>query len=267
VELPTRKPPEDGETLFGEHVNTMKIAILSDIHSNLEALTACRDLALAHGVEKFVCLGDSVGYGADPCPTLDLLLSLPGLVAVLGNHDEYVIMDAQLPTSPVIKQSADWTRSQLRQEHLDFLGSLPYQVVENGVTYVHASAANPYEWDYLLDKAKVWHCMEAAETSLVFIGHVHIPAIFRETEAGPVELITPEEEKEYALVPRMRHVVNVGSVGQPRDDDNRASFVIYDDRNDSIVFHRVPYDFSTTGRKILDAGMNPFFAERLALGH
>jgi len=207
-----------------------------------------------------------MGYGADPCPTLDLILSLPGLVAVLGNHDEYMIMEANVPTSALIKESVDWTRSQLRQEHLDFFGSLPYQIVENGVTYVHASAANPYQWDYLLDEKKVLNCMDAAETSLVFIGHVHIPAIFQETSAGPIELITPEEETEYPLVSRMRYVVNVGSVGQPRDDDNRASFVIYDDKNDSVVFYRVPYDYSATGRKILDAGMNSFFAERLASG-
>ena len=149
----------------------MKIAILSDIHGNLEALTACRDRALAHGVEQFVCLGDCVGYGPDPAATMDLLMSLPGLIAVLGNHDEHVIVESGPLPSPQVTQAVEWTRRQLRREHLEYLGALPYQRIENGVTYVHASAARPYAWEYLLDAGQVWECMQAAETSLVFIGH------------------------------------------------------------------------------------------------
>jgi len=244
----------------------MKIAIFSDIHSNLEALTACRDRALASGVEQFVCLGDCVGYGADPVATMDLLLSLPGLVAVLGNHDEHIILEMNTQPSPQVKQAVDWTRKQLRREHLDFLGALPYLHIERGATYVHASAAKPYEWNYLLDASQAWECMQAAETSLVFIGHVHVPALYREVRADSAELVMPEEGKAFALNPRQRYVVNVGSVGQPRDDDNRASFVIYDERKNSVTFHRVPYDYSVAGRKILSAGLHPFFAERLASG-
>ena len=244
----------------------MKIAILSDIHSNLEALTACRERALTYGVEQFVCLGDCVGYGPDPAATMDLLLSLPGLVAVLGNHDEHVIVEGNSLPSPQVKQAVDWTRGQLRREHLDFLGALPYQRIERGVTYVHASAARPYEWSYLLNADQVWECMQAAETSLVFIGHVHVPAMYRETRANSAELVVPEEGKAFALTSSRRYVANVGSVGQPRDDDNRASFVIYDEVQNSITFQRVPYDYSATGRKILAAGLHPFFAERLASG-
>jgi diadenosine tetraphosphatase ApaH/serine/threonine PP2A family protein phosphatase len=244
----------------------MKIAILSDIHSNLEALSACRERALAQGVEQFVCLGDCVGYGGDPVATMDLLMSLPGLVAVLGNHDEHMIVERDMWTSPQVKQAVDWTRKQLRRAHLDFLGALPYQQIDRGVTYVHASAARPYEWDYLLDADQVWECMQAAETSLVFIGHVHIPAVYREIRNESVELVVPEAGKALRLNPDLRYVVNVGSVGQPRDDDNRASFVIYDEAQNSITFQRVPYDYAATGRKILAAGLHPFFAERLASG-
>lgn len=244
----------------------MKIAILSDIHSNLEALTACRERALAHGVEQFVCLGDCVGYGADPAATMDLLLSLPGLVSVLGNHDEHMILEGNTLPSPQVKQAVDWTRQQLRREHLDYLGALPYLRIERGVTYVHASAARPYEWDYLLDADQVWECMQAAETSLVFIGHVHVPSLYREVRADSAELVVPQEGKAFALNPSRRYVVNVGSVGQPRDDDNRASFVIYDDERNSVTFQRVSYDYSVAGRKILAAGLHPFFAERLETG-
>jgi predicted phosphodiesterase len=244
----------------------MKIAILSDIHSNLEALTACRERALAHGVEQFVCLGDFVGYGADPIATMDLLLSLPGLIAVLGNHDEHMVVERESWPSPQVKQAVDWTRKQLRREHLDYLGALPYLRIERGVTYAHATAAHPYDWDYLLDAEKAWQCMQAAETSLVFIGHVHIPALYRETRNDSAELVVPEEGKPFALNPSLRCVVNVGSVGQPRDDDNRASFVIYDEERNSVTYQRVSYDYSATGRKIMAAGLHSFFAERLESG-
>jgi len=244
----------------------MKIAILSDIHSNFEALSACRERALAHRVGQFVCLGDSVGYGADPAATLDLLLSLPGLVAVLGNHDEHVIVEGDSLPSPQVKQAVDWTRKQLRREHLDFLGSLPYQHVERGVTYVHASAARPYDWDYLLDADQVWECMQVAETPLVFIGHVHVPSIYRETRNNSAERVAFEEGTEFAINSNRHYVVNVGSVGQPRDDDNRASFVIYDEERNSLAFQRVSYDYSKTAGKILAAGLHPFFAERLKSG-
>ncbi len=244
----------------------MKIAVLSDIHSNLEALTACRDRALAQGVERFVCLGDSVGYGPDPAATMDLLMSLPGLIAVLGNHDEHVVVEGGSLPSPQVKQAVEWTRKQLRRDHLEYLGGLPYLHIENGVTYVHASAARPYEWIYLLSADQAKDCLEAAETPLVFIGHVHIPAMYRQTRLGTAESVELEQDRVYALNPSQHHVVNVGSVGQPRDDDKRASFVIYDDVQNSVAFQRVGYDYSETGRKIRAAGLHPFFAERLALG-
>lgn len=244
----------------------MKIAIFSDIHSNFEALTACHERALEHGVEQFVCLGDCVGYGADPVSTMDLLMALPGLIAVLGNHDEHMIVERETWPSPQVKQAVDWTRKQLRREHLDFLGALPYLHIERGVTYVHASAAHPYDWDYLLDADKAWRCMQAAETALVFIGHVHIPALYRETRSASAELVEPEEGIPFALNPSQRCVVNVGSVGQPRDNDNRASFVIYDEDRNSVTFERVSYDYSATGRKIIAAGLPAFFAERLESG-
>jgi len=244
----------------------MKIAILSDIHSNLEALTACRDRALAQGVERFVCLGDCVGYGPDPAATMDLLMSLPGLTAVLGNHDEHVVVEGGALPSPQVQQAVEWTRRQLRREHLEFLGGLPYLRIENGVTYVHASAARPYEWVYLLVADQVRECMHAAETSLVFVGHVHIQAIYRETRLGIAEPVELEQGWVHELNPSQRYVVIVGSVGQPRDDDNRASFVIYDEAQNSVSFQRVPYDYAATGRKILAAGLHPHFAERLASG-
>ena len=245
----------------------MKIAILSDLHSNLEALTACRERALECGAQRFICLGDCIGYGPDPVGTLDLLMSLPGIVTVLGNHDEYHILDGiERNLSPTIRQATEWTRAQLKPRHLDYLRSLPYVHVERGVTYVHASAAAPQEWEYLFEPDQVMKCLRAADTGLVFIGHVHIPGLFHQLGDDRVEALSTSAGKPLPLLVHHRYMVNVGSVGQPRDDNSAASFVIYDEEKYSVVFHRVAYDFAATGAKILAAGLNPFFAERLADG-
>lgn len=245
----------------------MKIAILSDLHSNLEALTACTRHATENGVGRFVCLGDCVGYGPNPVETLDLLRSLPGLVTVLGNHDEHLIVeDIERPVNPATRQAIEWTRKQLRAEQREFLGSLPLRHVEAGVTYVHATADEPQEWEYLLEPEQVKRCFEAADTGLVFIGHVHVPDLFHLADDGQVETVTVTAGKPVMLQPHHRYVVNVGSVGQPRDGNPDASFVIYDEVRNSVCFERVPYDYGATGAKILRAGLNPFFAERLAQG-
>lgn len=246
----------------------MKIAILSDLHSNLEALTACRDRALAQGAERFICLGDCVNYGADPAPTLDMLLSLPGLVGVLGNNDEYIVAAglADVPDANV-HEATDWTRRQLTRAHIDYLGSLTYLHVEDGVTYTHASAHLSSEWPYVLETAQARDCLTAAVTDVVFIGHVHIPRLF-EMRKGSRE-VTPRDLRAGETVrfqPGWRYVVNVGSVGQPRDGDRRASFVLYDDREKCFTLERVAYDYALSAEKIRAAGLPVFFAERLDQG-
>jgi diadenosine tetraphosphatase ApaH/serine/threonine PP2A family protein phosphatase len=246
----------------------MKTAIISDIHSNLEALTACRDHALAQGVERFVCLGDCVGYGADPGPTLDMLSGLPGLTAVLGNNDEYVIAPIleELPSAN-LRKSAEWTRRQLTPAHLAFLDSLNYVRVEGDVTYVHASALNPNEWPYVLKPSQARACLAAAVTDIVFIGHVHIPFVFEmtATHQGTMEY-GPLDDSARPLHAGSRYVVCVGSVGQPRDGDRRACYVIHDTDARNIRFERVPYDHDAAARKIRAAGLPDFFAERLEQG-
>lgn len=244
----------------------MKIAVISDIHSNLEALVACIDRATELGVQRFICLGDVVGYGADAAPVLDRLLSLPGFNMVIGNHDESMFMTIDTDMSPPINHAAEINRKQLDKKHLDYLKSLSYVHVENGVTYAHASASCPNDWAYLLTKDLVLPCMDAARTNLTFIGHVHIPKVFHETTSGKIEIIDPEQDAPMALNQNRRYVINVGSVGQPRDNNNQASFVIYNEELHNITFHRVAYDYPTTMMKIKKAGLNDFFAERLEQG-
>jgi diadenosine tetraphosphatase ApaH/serine/threonine PP2A family protein phosphatase len=246
----------------------MKIAILSDIHGNLEALEACCQRAWQQGVERFACLGDLVGYGADPVATLDLLFSLPGLISVLGNHDESIIVfGKEAVPSPFVRHTREWARQRLRPAHLEYLRSLPYVRAENGVTYVHASARHPHDWEYLRDTQQAEACLRAARTPLVFIGHGHVPTVFCRRADGVTNEIGVAESMPFFLAPGNAYVVNVGSVGQPRDGNSAACFVIYDEKARTITYHRVAYDHAAAAAKIRAAGFDPFFAERLSRGH
>ena len=244
----------------------MKIAVISDIHSNLEALTACSQLAMEQGAEKFVCLGDMVGYGPDPVAVLDMLQGLPGFSCILGNHDEYMFNSIDISSTAPVQEVAEWTIKQLSNEHLDFLKSLPYLLVDNGVTYVHASLYQPNIWPYIVKEESAKKCLNAASTSLVFYGHVHIPMLFHEKQDNSVELMYPQGGQTISLRPNQRYLINVGSIGQPRDDNNQASFVMYDEDSHSATFHRVAYDYQTTIEKIHSQGLHEDFAERLESG-
>jgi diadenosine tetraphosphatase ApaH/serine/threonine PP2A family protein phosphatase len=243
----------------------MKLAILSDIHSNLEALTVCVRHAEAHGAERFICLGDCIGYGADPAPTLRLLMALPGIVRVRGNHDEALFRPVTVRLDD-IREAIDWTRAQLSEDLLRFLSEAPYVYREGDATYVHASASAPEQWTYLYGPQDIGPCLAAAGTPLTFIGHVHVPRVFYESADGVIRELEPHPDVPIPLSPRSRYVINVGSVGQPRDGNSGACYVLYDTAAGEITFHRLSYDYFATAEKIRAAGLNPRFAERLAQG-
>ncbi len=244
----------------------MKTAVLSDIHSNLEALTRCCEHAASQGVERYVCLGDCVGYGADPEKTLRLLMSLPGLIAVRGNHDEALLRDASDTVAGPVKAAAEWTRGRLTPGQWRFLADLPYLHADGSATYVHASAYAPTRWEYLRMPEQVEACIQASATPLTFIGHVHVPKVFYETPNGALREFDPLNGVPIPLSPTQRYVINVGSVGQPRDGNNAACYVVYDDSAGDVMFHRLAYDYVGAGRKILAAHLDPYFADRLAYG-
>ncbi len=244
----------------------MKIAIISDIHSNLEALTAVVAHARESGAENFACLGDCVGYGPDPQATLDLIMSLPGLIAVCGNHDRGLFSGMRDSTPEHIKHAIEWTRQCLDDRHLEFLSGLPYSRSEHGATFAHASAWQPADWEYLQMPDQIPSCLDAAENDITFIGHVHIPKVFYEISSGEIRELAPQGGIRIPLAAKSRYVINVGSVGQPRDRNTAACYVLYDSEQRDIIFHRVAYDYYITGEKIRAAGLNRFFAERLTLG-
>jgi predicted phosphodiesterase len=244
----------------------MKIAVLSDIHSNIEALEACLAVAERHNVAAYACLGDSVNYGADPVATLNRIMALPGLIAVLGNHDESMFLAPSWSASSKVEQTAAWTRQQLQPAHLKFLRGLPYVQRGHGAVFAHAALDFPADWEYVVEPGQARRCFKAVRGRLLFLGHVHVPCIFRQRPDGVVEEIEPESNRPYALADDSRYLVNVGSVGQPRDGDNTACFVTYDAAIGELTFKRVPYDFTRAAKKIRRAGLHPFYAERLALG-
>lgn len=244
----------------------MRQAVLSDIHSNLEALERCLAHARTQGVERYVCLGDVVGYGADPAAVAERLFVLPGLLLVRGNHDEALLRDVDEALWPGVAESLAWTRAQLSAAELERLASAPYLCREGTATFVHASAHRPEAWEYIWSPEQARACMQAAGTPLTFIGHVHVPMVFYETPGGALRALSPPPGVAIPLSPRARYVINVGSVGQPRDGISAASYVIYDDNAGEVTFHRVAYDHASAAAKIRAAGLDPFFAERLAYG-
>ena len=245
----------------------MKIAIISDLHSNIEALQACLTKARSLGVEQYVCLGDIVGYGPDPAATLDAVMSLPNIVVIRGNHEEALFGGYYRGLRQHIRQTIDWTKQQLSVAQLDYLQGLPYQQSVMGMTMVHATADHPENWKYLYDTERAEKCMQAAGTRLTFIGHTHQPQIFYETPNKEIKYLLPQSGVVIPIYQQGRYVVNVGSVGQPRDENNAASFVVYDTEECELLFCRIAYEYAITAKKIVERGLPVPFAERLEKGH
>ncbi len=241
----------------------MRTAILTDIHANLEALTACIESAEDLKVDRFVCLGDTVGYGADPNAACDLVRKHCQF-AVLGNHDAAVAgrMDYSYYYAAA-REVLDWTALHLSPENMDWLRSLPYQHSEGAVTFGHASPRDPAAFEYIfaLEQAEDLVIRTEKLAPLTFIGHSHLQRAFLlgvTVKDVWAERVRIEEGSKY--------LCSIGSCGQPRDYDPRSCFGVWDDEKRTVEFHRVRYDAEKTARKILEAGLSPHFARRLLHG-
>lgn len=245
-------------------------AIISDIHSNLEALRAVLADAAQHSVSEIYCLGDVVGYGPNPRECLEAVMKCP--VVLLGNHDHAVLFDP-MNFNPAAERATYWTRSQLEapipsrqaaDERWAFLGERPKKHQEDGLLFVHGSARNPLN-EYVFPE-DVYHpaklnALFALVDRYCFQGHTHLPGVFIES----MEFYSPEElDYEYKLDGR-KILCNVGSVGQPRDGDWRACYILFD--GESIYYRRVEYDVETTVQKIREIPeLDDFLGERLFNG-
>ena len=244
----------------------MRYGILSDIHGNLEALDAVLEALADEDIDQYLCLGDVVGYGASPNECLDRVTALTAEV-IAGNHDHAAIGRLDITSfNHFAAEAALWTMRQLTPAGRRCLGELPYTRRIDDLYAVHASPAAPEDWNYLLSLPQVDEGFGALPggVTICVLGHTHTPGIF---ELGPAQdrcRQVPDQEHELAL--GCRYIVNVGSVGQPRDRDPRSAYCVYDDEKRSVEIKRVPYDLESAQRKIRDAGLPEMLAERLAYG-
>lgn len=232
----------------------MRIAILSDIHSNLQALTRAISIIDQQPIDEICCLGDIVGYGGNPNECVDLIRQRASN-CILGNHDLAAIdpTHAFYFTKPG-RIAADWTHKVLTEENAQFLSSLPYKVEKNGLTFVHASPAEPQAWNYIFSLEEAQPQFHHFQTAACFIGHTHIPSV------------CGEDLKTFAFQKGTRFLVNVGSVGQPRDGNPHLSFGIVDTDTWTYENIRIAYDVAAAANAILKNGLPTFLAERLLQG-
>jgi diadenosine tetraphosphatase ApaH/serine/threonine PP2A family protein phosphatase len=246
----------------------MRLALLTDLHANREALTACLAHAAQQGADQYAFLGDFVGYGADPAWVVDTVMDhvARGAVAVQGNHDYSVSHPSRPQMHPEALEVIEWTRGQLSTAQLEFLANLPLTRRLGPMLFVHASACDPAKWEYVnkVDQAERSLC--ATSSTLVFSGHVHAPALYRRTEVGKMGTHQPQGGSRIMLSPQHQYLVIPGAVGQPRDANNAACYALYDDATRELCYFRVPYDHGAAARRVIGAGLPIVFAMRLVEG-
>lgn len=245
----------------------MRIALLADIHANLEALQACLADARARKADSFAFLGDLVGYGADPVACLEIVAGMveEGAVAVRGNHDEAALGGLIEHMVPHARDVIYWTRERLDEGARAFLNGLPRLAREGELLFVHASADCPEEWAYITGPRQAMLAMQAGGAAYSFSGHVHHPALYY-SALDRAHVFSPVPGVSIPLSPRRQWLAIVGSVGQPRDGNNAAAYAIFDRGAGELTFHRVPYDYPSAARKVRAAGLDEHLARRLEEG-
>jgi diadenosine tetraphosphatase ApaH/serine/threonine PP2A family protein phosphatase len=241
----------------------MKVALISDIHGNLEAFRAVRESIAAHQAEEIIFIGDIVGYGADPNDCIELLRTLTNF-SVAGNHDFASVRKTPLKYfNPPAQEAIVWTAQKLTEENSRFLSSLPLLGYRHGFTFVHSTPMLPHRWDYIMTTEEAAVSFSNFSGQICFTGHSHHPTIFIQQENG-----TPAESGNPAIILNddCRYIINIGSVGQPRDGTPLASYGLYDTETNKFRLIRVAYDIAAAQRKIRAAGLPSFLASRLALG-
>jgi diadenosine tetraphosphatase ApaH/serine/threonine PP2A family protein phosphatase len=246
----------------------MKVALFSDIHSNLEALKAVLSDIEHHKMEKLYCLGDVTGYATNPSECIQLLQALK-VPTLLGNHDE-AVCSRGLPSefNSHAAKGVHHSKQQLAKGQIEWLSRRPRHILLNQeITLGHANVPE-LRWEYVDSKTGIASTFELMTTRILFIGHTHIPAVVEQTETCPWILHIPRDlpDQTLQLNATSRYIINVGSVGQPRDRDPRACWMSFDTETLILKMHRVTYDFKPTQEKIHAAGLPEFLASRLEIG-
>lgn len=239
----------------------MKFAIIADIHANLEALQVVLADARNEKVTHYACLGDVVGYNANPKECLDIVREM-GMPCVKGNHDEYCSSEGNLDGfNPAAALAVQWTRNQLTPEDRQWLRDLKYMRLVTSFSIVHATLDAPQRWGYVFDKLAAAASFTYQNTSVCFFGHTHVPVAFVRDS-----LVRGGSYSKFRVEAGKKYFVNVGSVGQSRDGVPKATYALYDLDSQTIELRRLDYDMPATQAKIIAAGLPPRLADRLAVG-
>ncbi|MBI4399009.1 MAG: metallophosphoesterase family protein [Candidatus Omnitrophica bacterium] len=237
----------------------MRYVVFSDTHSNLEALGTFLDYTKNLNIDRYLMLGDIVGYGANPQEVCDLVFKTADTI-LLGNHDQAIYDDTLLDWfHDEAKEAILWTRKHLNASTVERLASLGYTRVEEGFTLVHSSPYQPETFPYIDDRKSSLKAFRAFATPLCFVGHTHVPALFSKQQHAAYYL----KEGTYQLSKGDRYIINCGSLGQPRDPDKRLSFGVFDEEAYTVQIIRLNYPSHETAQKIRDAGLPRYFAARL----
>jgi predicted phosphodiesterase len=241
----------------------MRFALISDIHANLEAMEAVLHDIEQRRVEKIHCLGDVVGYGCDPVTCLQLVDNHCE-IKLIGNH-EFSLLGRMSRGSlnPLATSAMDWTTKHVTDREFSIVAGFVMDSVFENCYLVHASPYDPSDWHYILTTTEAELGFTHFEQQLGFMGHTHLPMIFSRSDDGTVRSkaghdFDPDEET--------RYLINIGAVGQPRDNDPRACYVIVDSDEQTVSYHRVMYDLKTTQAKMAQANMPKMLIERLEVG-
>ena len=241
----------------------MKYGILSDIHSNLEALNAVVAQLQKIQVDHYLCAGDIVGYGADPAACIKRIQELKA-ISIAGNHDWAVAGKVDPDDfNGMAKAAVLWTRDRLNDSEKKYLADLPLIFQNNDLMMVHSTLPGPERFDYLNEVYKAVLMFQSMARNICFIGHTHVPLIIHQKNKTQMQL----DEALVKVEPHDKYIVNVGSVGQSRDSDPQAAFCTYDTDKKILEIIRTPYDLPLTQQKIIKAGLPAQLATRLKSGH
>lgn len=245
----------------------MLIALFADIHANRQAFESCLAQAREFGAQRFVLLGDYVGYGADPDWTVNAVMDLvdKGAVAVLGNHDS-AINNPREQMNAEAQVAIEWTRGELGAAQRQFLAGLPLVVNDVDRLYVHSEADNPKAWVYVKGVADAARSLASTPAEITFCGHIHRPALYSMSATAKMTGFTPTSQVPIQLLPGRRWLTVLGSVGQPRDGNPAASYLILDTDKREITFCRAPYDVAEAAARIRKKGLPLWLADRLLTG-
>jgi len=241
----------------------MRYGIFSDIHSNLEALDAVITAYKKESIDKYLCIGDAIGYAANPKECIEKIKKL-AMITVAGNHDWAAVNMFSIEYfNPVAQEAILWTRRNLDDKSKNFLETLKLVYKNEDLTLAHGTLDNPQEFHYMTDGYIAEESFRLLDASVCFVAHTHVAGMFIKGEDNCVYY---KEESSTDLKVRNKYIINVGSVGQPRDGNPQAAYCIYDTQKKQIQIKRASYDIETARDKIIKAGLPRFLGDRLLVG-